>query len=238
MKVLVLGATGATGILVVKQLLNRNVSVKVVARAESPKLNELKNNDLLQIIIGNISEFDLNKNLELISDCNAVVCCLGHNISFKGLYGKPRRLVTDSLKNICEAITKSKKENVKLILMNTTGNMNIKIKENYSLADRIVMSLLYFILPPHKDNVTAAEYLSENITENNPNIEWTAVRPDSLTNEEKVSGYEIIESPKRSPIFDAGNTSRINVSHFMIELLMNEELWNKWKFKMPVIYNS
>jgi len=238
MKVLFLGATGATGSLVVKQLLNRNVNVKAVARKDSKALNELMNNDLLEIVIGNISEFDLNKNLELINDCDIVVCCLGHNINFKGLFGKPRMLVSDSIKNICNAIERSNKEKVKLILMNTTANMNRKLQENYSCKDRIVLSLLTLFLPPHKDNLEAASYLSNVIADNNSKIEWIAVRPDTLINEEKESEYEIIESPKRSPVFDAGKTSRINVAHFMVELLQNNELWNSWKFKMPVIYNK
>ena len=238
MKVLVLGATGATGKLVVKQLLDRNVNVKAVSRNESLILNELKNNDHLEIIIGNISEFDLNKNLELMSDCDSVVCCLGHNISFKGLFGKPRMLATNSIKNICDAIERSRKEKVKLILMNTTANMNRKLKENYSCKDKIVLSILKLFLPPHKDNVEAANFLSFNIEKNNSKVEWIAVRPDTLINEEKVSAYEIIESPKRSPVFDAGKTSRINVAHFIVELLLNKDWWDLWKFKMPVIYNK
>ncbi len=238
MKVLVLGATGATGKLVVKQLLDRNVNVKAVARNESLVLNELRKNDLLEIIIGTISEFDLNKNIELISDCDAVVCCLGHNINFKGIFGKPRMLVSDSIKNICNAIKRSKKEKVKLILMNTTANMNRKLQENYSSKDRVVLSLLKLILPPHKDNVEAASYLSTVIANHNSKVEWIAVRPDTLINEEKVSAYEIIESPRRSPVFDAGKTSRINVAHFIVELLLNGDWWDLWEFKMPVIYNK
>jgi len=238
MKVLVLGATGATGRLAVKLLLNRNVNVKAVVRNESLLLNEFKNNDLLEIIIGNISEFDLDKNLELIKDCDAVVCCLGHNLNFKGLFGKPRMLVSGSVRNICEAISRKKKDKVKLILMNTTGNINRKIKEDYSFKDRIVLSLLNFILPPQKDNVEAASYLLNNFEETNSIIEWIAVRPDTLINEDGESEYEIFESIKTSPVFNAGKTSRINVAHFMTELLLNKELWNYWKFKMPVIYNK
>ncbi len=237
MKVLVLGATGATGRLVVKLLLDSKVNVKVVARNDSKALNELMNNEHLEIVIGNISEFDLNKNLEIINDCDSVVCCLGHNINFKGIFGKPGMLVSHSIKNICNAIERSKKEKVKLILMNTTANMNIKLNENYSLKDRFLLSLLKILLPPHKDNVEAASYLSNVIAGHNSKIEWIAVRPDTLINEEKVSDYEIIESPRRSPVFDAGKTSRINVAHFITELLHNHDLWNNWKFKMPVIYN-
>ena len=102
----------------------------------------------------------------------------------------------------------------------------------------MVLFFLGFVLPPHKDNVEAARYLSNTIGENNSKIEWTAVRPDTLIDGEKESDYEIFESPKRSPVFDAGKTSRINVSHFMVELLLNEELWEKWIYKMPVIYNA
>jgi putative NADH-flavin reductase len=237
MKILVLGSTGATGRLVVKQLINRNIKVKIVVRKNSNVLNEILNHELLETVVGNISEFDRNKNIDLINDCDAVVSCLGHNISFKGILGKPRMLVTGCIKNICEAIEATKKDKVKVILMNSTACRNSEKKEKYSFADRVVLSLLTILLPPHKDNVKAAEYLSSTIGKNNSRIEWTAVRPDTLINEEKESEYEILEPPKRSPVFDAGKTSRINVSHFMTELLLDGELWNKWKYKMPVIYN-
>lgn len=238
MKVLVLGATGATGRLAVKQLLDSKVNVKIIARKESRVSSEVISNELVEMVAGNISEFDLNKNLELINDCDSVVCCLGHNISFKGLFGKPRMLVSDSIKNICNAIERGNKKKVKVILMSTTGNMDRRIKENYSIKDKVVVSLLKLILPPHKDNIEAATYLADVIGENNSKIDWIAVRPDALINEENVSEYEIIQSPKRSPVFNAGKTSRINVAHFMVELLKNDELWSKWKFRMPVVYNK
>jgi putative NADH-flavin reductase len=238
MKVLVLGATGETGRLVVQQLTNRKVEVKAVIRKDSSVLKDLEKNKLFECVAGNIFEFDINKNMDLINDCDAVISCLGHNISFKGLFGKPRMLVSDSIKNICNAVERSKKEKVKLILMNTTANTNIKLNENYSSKDRIVLSLLKLLLPPHKDNVEAATYLANIIGENNSKIEWIAVRPDTLINEENVREYDIVESPKRSPVFDAGKTSRINVAHFMVGLLFDVGLWESWKFRMPVIYNK
>ncbi|RPI12719.1 MAG: NAD(P)-dependent oxidoreductase [Ignavibacteriae bacterium] len=238
MKVLLLGASGATGRLVVQQLLNRNIRVKIVVRKIEKVAIDFLNNKLLECIVGNITEFDKDKNMKLINDCDAVVSCLGHNISFKGLFGKPRLLVKTSIRNICEAIEEMKNNKVKLILMNTTANCNKKANEKYSFADRMVLSLLNILLPPQKDNVRAALYLSNNIEENNSLLEWTVIRPDTLLNEEKESEYEISESPKRSPVFNAGKTSRVNVSRFIVELLLNEELWAKWKFKMPVIYNK
>ena len=68
-------------------------------------------------------------------------------------------------------------------------------------------------------------------------LEWTAVRPDGLIDEEKVSEYEIHPSPIRSAMFNAGKTSRINVAHFMANLIADNKTWNKWKGQMPVIYN-
>jgi hypothetical protein len=64
------------------------------------------------------------------------------------------------------------------------------------------------------------------------------VRPDNLINEDIVTEYEVYPSPTRSAIFDAGKTSRINVGHFMAELITNNDLWNRWKGQMPVIYNK
>lgn len=238
MKVLVLGATGATGRLAVRQLINKNIKSKIVVRSLDKVPPPIRNNNLVECIVGNITEFDRGKNINLVDDCDAVISCLGHNITLKGMFGKPRMLVTTAIKNICEALTECKKDKVKIILMNTTANRNRRKKENYSSKDKAVLSILSLLLPPQKDNEKAAGYLAEIIGESNPLIEWTAVRPDTLIDEENVSNYQILESIKQSPVFNPGKTSRINVSHFMTELLTDEALWNKWKYKMPVIYNQ
>ena len=44
-------------------------------------------------------------------------------MSFKGIFGKPHRLVTDATKRLCTAIKVGEPEStVKYILMNTVGN--------------------------------------------------------------------------------------------------------------------
>jgi hypothetical protein len=101
-----------------------------------------------------------------------------------------------------------------------------------------VIGLLRLLLPPHPDNEKAADYLRIKVGQNNPNIEWVTVRPDSLIDEENVTGYSVYKSPIRSAIFNPGKTSRINVGHFMARLISDENLWNKWKGQMPVIYND
>jgi L-rhamnose mutarotase len=101
-----------------------------------------------------------------------------------------------------------------------------------------VIALLRLLLPPHPDNEKAADFLRVNIGQRNPYIEWCAVRPDTLINEENVTGYSLHISPTRSALFNPGKTSRINVGHFMARLILDDDIWNKWKGQMPVIYNE
>ena len=68
-------------------------------------------------------------------------------------------------------------------------------------------------------------------------IEWAAVRPSALIDAESPSDIEVFPSPTRS-ILNDGQISRVNVSHFMADLITNNEIWNEWKGQMPVIYNK
>lgn len=184
------------------------------------------------------SENSEDKMAEYVQDCDAVTSCLGHNMSWKGIYGKPRKLVTDAVNLLCEAIKKNAPNKpIKFVLMNTTGNSNRDLNEPISVGQKFVIGLLRLLLPPHVDNEKAAEYLRTKIGQKNNFIEWVAVRPDGLVNADVVTEYEIYPSPTRSAIFDAGKISRINVGHFMAELISENDLWNRWKGQMPVIYS-
>lgn len=121
--------------------------------------------------------------------------------------------------------------------MNTTGNRNGDLSEAVSLAQHAVLMLLRLLLPPHVDNEKAADFLRQEIGQDNSFIEWVAVRPDGLVDESKVSEYELHPSPTRSAIFNTGKTSRINVAHVMAQLILDDPLWAQWKGEMPVIYN-
>ncbi|MGB3769067.1 MAG: NAD(P)-binding oxidoreductase [Phormidesmis sp.] len=233
------GASGATGRLLVEQLLNRECLVKVIVRSLENLPNSFRDNDRLSIICANVLELSDDEMVQHVSGCEAVASCLGHTMSLKGIYGQPRRLVTDAVRRLCNAIKMSRPQApVKFVLMNTAGNRNRDLAEPISLAQKGVVGLIRLLVPPHADNEQAADYLRNIIGQNNPFIEWVAVRPDDLVNELEVSGYEVYASPTRSAIFDAGSTSRINVSHFMAELVIQDALWKRWRGKMPVIYNS
>jgi hypothetical protein len=156
----------------------------------------------------------------------------------KGIYGHPRRLVTDATRRLCDAIKANKPEGqTKFVLMNTTGNSNRDLNEPISFTQKCVIGLLRLILPPHVDNEQAADYLRTQIGQDDGSIGWAAVRPDGLIDVDTVTEYQLHPSPIRSAIFDSGQTSRINVGHFMAELMTNDVTWQKWKGQMPVIYN-
>lgn len=239
MTTLVVGATGATGQRLVEQLLDRGQHVKVIVRSPEKLPKAIRDNDRLYVIHASVLELSNTEMREHVNGCNAVASCLGHTMSLKGLYGHPRRLVTDAARRLCDAIKANELEMpTKFVLMNTTGNRNRDLQEPRSFGEKCVIVLLRLLLPPHVDNEKAADYLRTHIGKNDGKIEWSVVRPDNLINKDEVTVYEVHPSPIRSAIFDAGVTSRINVGHFMAELISDEDTWSTWKGQMPVMYNK
>ncbi|MFN3149717.1 NAD(P)-dependent oxidoreductase [Bremerella sp.] len=239
MTVLVVGATGATGGLLVEQLLSRGCQVRVIVRTRDRLSESVRNHpgvEIVEAILLDLTDEELQR---YVSGCDSVASCLGHNLTFKGMFGHPRRLVTEATRRLCQAIERNNPErNVQFVLMNTAGNQNRDLKEPASFANRMVVGLIRFAVPPHADNEQASDVLRQEIGKNNSKLGWVVVRPDSLINDAEVSSYELFPTPIRDPIFNAGTTSRINVAHFMAQLITDRELWGEWVGQMPVIYNS
>jgi nucleoside-diphosphate-sugar epimerase len=204
MTFLVVGGTGATGQLLVGELLSRGHRVRAIVRSVERLPESIRNHKNLSIIAAPVLELSDEELAKYVQDCNGLASCLGHNLSFKGIYGNPRYLVTEAVLRLCNAVKANQQTKpTKFVLMNTAGNRNQDLKENISFSEK-----------------------------------WAAVRPDDLTHEEETTEYKVYSSPIRSAIFNPGKTSRINVGHFMAELLTNEKTWNRWKGQMPVIYNK
>jgi len=236
MTILVVGASGATGKHLVEHLLNRGHHVRVIVRSKESISEFARNHELITLIEASVLDLSDTEMAQHVLDCDAVASCLGHNMTFKGMFGKPRRLVTDAASRLCNAIKSNKPEkSCKYVLMNSSGNSNRDLNEPISFSHRLAVGLLRMLLPPHVDNEKASDYLRINIGQNDKDIEWSAVRPVNLINEEQVSEYKIYTSPIKSAIFDKSTTSRTNVAHFMADLITDDEVWTKWKGQMPVI---
>ena len=238
MTILVVGASGTTGRRLVEELLNRGQNVKVIVRSPENLPDTIKNHEHLSTISASILELSDEEMEQHVSGCRAVASCLGHNITFQGLFGKPRRLVTEATRRLCIAIKANKSEaSTKYVLMNTVANRNRDLNESIPFVQKCLIVLLRLLLPPHPDNEQAAEYLRTVIGQKDNAIEWVAVRPSALIDEESVSEIEVYPSPMRSILKDA-QISRINVGHFMADLITDSDIWSKWKGQMPAIYNK
>ena len=236
---LIVGASGATGRLLTEELLNRGQFVKVIVRSPDKLPTAIKNHNNLTVIQASVLDLSDAELAQHVKGCDAVASCLGHNITLKGMFGHPRKLVTDATRRLCDAIKENSPEKpIKFVLMNTTGNSNRDLNEPISFAQKSVVGLLRLLLPPHADNEQAADYLRSKVGQNDQLIEWAAVRPDGLIDEDEVTPYDVHPSPIRSAIFDPGQTSRINVGHFIAELITEDDIWRKWQGQMPVIYNK
>ena len=226
-----------TGRRLVEQLLGKNYKVRIIVRSSHKLPADIVENPNTISIEASVLDLTDEEVTEHVKDCDAVVSCLGHVMNFKGIFGEPKKLCTDATRNLCNSLEKhSLPKPTKFILMNTVGVQNPDLEEKRNWFERGLLTLLHHTLPPHRDNETAAEYLHKTVGKENKSIEWCCVRPDSLINAE-VSPYDITESPTTG-IINGRPTARSNVAHFMTDLIENEELWNTWKFRMPVIMNS
>jgi len=238
MTVLVVGATGATGRLLVAQLLQRGEKVRAVVRNSQTLPRPEKYGENLTVIQASLLELTHDALADAVDGCDAVASCLGHNLHFRGIWGEPRFLVTEAVRRLCQAAkTRQTAQPVKFVLMGTAGYCSLP-SEQISVPERVVMAAVRAMVPPHRDNEQAADFLRTQILPNDALVQWVTVRPDTLINRPRVGEYTAFPSPLRSALFNPGKTSRIQVAHFMAELITNEELWARWKGKLPVLYDN
>ncbi|NDJ51798.1 MAG: SDR family oxidoreductase [Chloroflexi bacterium] len=235
MTTLVVGATGNTGRWLVRELLDRDVSVKAIVRSPEKLSEEVSKVSNLSIVHASILDLDNDTLAQYVKGCAAVASRLGHS----DIFAPPYKLVTEAVSRLCAAVKANKPDHmVKFVLLNTVGNSNRDLAEPISFAQRAGLWLVRLLLPPHSDNEQAAEVLRVQIGQNDPVIEWAVVRPDTLIDADQVTEYELYPSPIRDWLFNPGKTSRINVGHFMADLITEPEIWDAWKGQMPAIYNA
>jgi len=236
--VLVLGATGSTGKLVVSQLLDHGQKVNVIVRSKERMTQSIRENSNVSIIESTFLDMSHEEVTSQIQECDTIISCLGHTMTFKGIYGKPRMFVRDTILRVHEVVQHVKPSNkMKLIIMGSNGVSHPHGSDDRRpLSERIILSILRKLVPPHLDNEWTAEYLYSNIGEHDPYLQWVYVRPDDLIDAD-ISGYDLFSKPQAG-LFGGGQASRSNVAHFMVDLTMQDETWKTWESKMPVIMNK
>lgn len=200
MTILVAGATGATGRLLVTQLLDRGQNVKAIVRSPDSLPDSIRHHERLTIVHAGLLDLTDDELAQHVQGCTAVASCLGHTLNFKGIYGNPRRLLTDATIRLCKAIHSNNPDTTtKFVLMNTAGNSNRDLHEPMSFAEKCIVGLVRLLLPPHADNEQAADYLRTGIGQHDKAIQWAVVRPDTLINADRSASMKCIPPPPEAP---------------------------------------
>ena len=236
--VLLVGGTGRTGRLVLEQLLGRGIHVRAIVRSPSKLPPGVVQNPDLTVVEADLLSMSDEDLLRQVRTCQAVISCLGHVPSFKGVFGPPRDLVTRATRRLCRAIeTLQPAGPVKFILMSSVsvdhpGGLDTRRGK----FEKGIVWILRSLVPPSKDNQQAADFLFGNIGLANPFVQWVVVRPDTLLTGD-VSKYTL-HAPLVSSLFAPDKTNMANVAHFMGELVQAQRVWEAWQGKLPVIVNA
>ncbi len=236
--ILVLGGSGRTGRHVLAQLLARGASVRAIVRSAARLPAELTGHPGVQVIeadLLSLSDEELRRHL---AGCQAVVSCLGHTVSFQGVYGSPRDLVEQAVVRIARAAKVLRPSPpLRLVLMSTVSvNAPARADSRRAGFERALLWAIRAALPPAGDNQRAADFLCQAIGTADPHLEWVVVRPDTLI-EGEVTRYTL-HPALISSLFKPDNSRMANVAHFMCELACEPGPWEEWKGRLPVIVDD
>ena len=236
--VLLIGGTGRTGRRVLEQLLSRGINVRAVVRSAEKLRAGVAERPGLSVVEADLLSLSDEELVRQVQGCDAVISCLGHVISLRGVFGPPRDLVTRSVERVYRAARELRPaQPVKLILMSSVSvNRPGGLDTRRGRFERAVVWTLRGLVPPARDNQRAADFLHDVIEAADPYAQWVAVRPDTLK-EGDVTEYALHEGLVDS-LFRPGESTMANVALFMCELATDPEVWAAWRGRLPVIVNA
>lgn len=234
---LLLGGTGRTGRRALQQLLARGLRVRALVRPGSKLPPEVAHGPALEVVEADLLSLGEEALQEHLRGCEAIVSCLGHVLSFRGVFGPPRDLVEQAVARVCRGVEALRPPApIKLVLMSSVSvNRPSGLDARRGPYERAVLRALSVLVPPVKDNQRAADFLLERIDPANAFVQWAVVRPDTLL-EGGVTEYAVHEGLVND-LFAPGSTNMANVAHFMCELVTDAKAWTSWKGKLPVVVN-
>ena len=201
MKIVIFGATGGTGLELVKQALEQGHEVTAIVR--NPDAMKENKHDRLHVTKGDATKPE--SFADALRNQDAVLCAIG-NTNFREIM-KPMTFHVDTIHNIIEQM---KYQNVqRLICITSVGvvkNPSAPVWYNW-----IVHPLLRHI---YEDMQQMEKALSES------DLKWTVVRPVRLVNGDPTGKYNVAENGQ---IQKVGTISRGDVAEFMLKQLNNEE---------------
>jgi NAD(P)-dependent dehydrogenase (short-subunit alcohol dehydrogenase family) len=190
--VLLVGGTGRTGRRVLEQLLSRGVSVRAIVRSAQKLTAGAAEHPNLTVVEADLLSLDDENLQHHIRGCDAVISCLGHVLSLKGIFGPPRDLVTRAATRLCQGIEALRPvKPARFILMSSVSvSCPGGFDRRRGMFEKALLWILRGVVPPANDNQRAADFFLDNIGTSNPFIQWAVVRPDTLL-DGGVSAYAV-----------------------------------------------
>ena len=202
MRILIFGATGATGRCVVSQGLEQGCQVTAFARNPDTLTTKHPN---LRVVKGGLS--DHNGITHALNGVNAVICVLGNNTR-KALF-KPSNAISQDLPNIISAMQQGRVE--RLLFVSSFG-VNLKMFWPEKLLLRTLLRNLFADLPVQEKLIRES------------GLDWTIVRPARLTNGPKTGECRSGESIYIDPFT---SISRADVADFLLKQAVSPEYQRK-----------
>jgi len=236
--ILLLGGTGRTGGRVLAQLLARGVRVRAVVRSAERLPAAVAEDDRLTVVEAELLSLGDAELARLLEGCDAAISCLGHRADARGMFGRPRDLVTEAVRRVCRVASQVESERpLRFVLMSSVSVLRPRHKDAHrGPVTRAALSVLRGVLPPARDNQTAADFLLGVGGGDGRFVQGTVVRPDSLK-EGDVSAYDVHGGLVTS-LFHPRETRMANVAHFMCELVTDDPTWERWRGALPVIVDA
>jgi nucleoside-diphosphate-sugar epimerase len=236
--VLLLGATGRTGGRVATELLGRGVPVRAIVRSAERLPSEVVRHRLVEVVEAELVTMSTPVLAGHLDGCDAVISCLGHPISVRGVLGPPYDLVHHAVQQVRDAVQMRQPDRpVRLVLM---GSVSVNQPQHADVrrgaGERAFLGALRLLLPPSRDNQRAADFLTHGVGVESSLLDWTVVRPDTLTDGE-VSEYVVHDAIVAS-LFRPDHTRMANVAHFMAEMVTDDATWQRWRSRMPVVVDA
>lgn len=234
---LVLGGTGRTGQRALIELLRRGVNVRAIVRDPQRLPDSARHATSMSVTEASLLDMPDEQWARLLDGCDAVVCCLGHTISVRGVLGPPWRLVEQAVRRTATAASPRGARPLRVVLMSSVSvTQPGAASRERGRGQRLFLWTVRLLVPPARDNQRAADYLALEVGRDNPSVEWVVVRPDTLR-DGNVSPYDVSAHPSGS-LLRPERTRMANVGHLMAELATDDELWRHWRGQMPVVTDA
>jgi putative NADH-flavin reductase len=215
MKILIIGATGRTGRLIVEEALKQGYDLNVLVRDK----NKLPfNSKVIKVFQGTPTR---RKDLaDAMQGCEVIISALSIARVSDAPWSKittPANFISESMKNV---IAEADHQNIKrLITISAWGVLETK---------KDVPFWFRWLINYTNLRIAYAEHESQEKLLADSNLNWTAVRPVALNNSKKKKTLKVSLSNSPKPSIQI---SRHSVAKFIVDILKS----NEYSMKSPTI---